>query len=481
MDTPVEYFYQGALRWGFGFENPNKAAMVFACLLPLLWCGWQMAWAMRRALWRRSLLALASALFLLTVFCLCQTYSRGGVVAALGGLVYAWWTCRRLLAQAADRGGRRRWLGGAVCGLALLLAGGVGLRAWAAVTHADASVTHRLGVWRAALQMACEHPAGFGAGQSGAMYMQWYQPLDRTEGYRTLVNSYLTFLVERGWLIFLGVLLAAALLWVWSRPKTNGAGQSLAIAGLRGGLVAFAIGGLFSTVMEAPLLWMLPGFCLATLILWTLRARSTCTPRRLLGAGAVAVGLAAAIWLGGWALAERDPLRRTFAGGLVQVETRRPAGVPALWHCAADPQVLGPLPGRLMRQWAQAAGLAVRVADAAPRPEKLAGVLLAGATAVQAADLHSSVLVLLAPVEIPEAAAAALLASAPQVLLFLPEIDEDGRVEFWQRAVSKTSPSHQISVVTLPGVGLRLDWAWPRVIDAMQRPVASGVWPTGNK
>ena len=313
--------------------------------------------------------------------------------------------------------------------------------------------------------MACEHPAGFGAGQSGVMYMHWYQPLDRTEAYRTLVNSYLTFLVERGWLLFLGVLFASALCWAWLRPKTDGAGPSLAVASLRGAPVAFALGGLFSTVMEEPLLWILPGACLATLLLWTLRARSACTLRRLLGAGAAALGLAAAVWLGGWALAERDPLRRTFADGMVQVEPRRPAVVPELWHCAADPSILGPHPGHLVRQWAQAAGLAVRVADAVPRSEQMAGVLLAGASAAQAAGLHSPVLVLLAPVEIPEAAAAALLASAPQVRLFLPEIDEDGRVEFWQHAVSQAALPQRIRVVTLPGVGLRLDWAWPRVIE----------------
>ena len=467
MDTPVEYFYQGALRWGFGFESPNKAAVVFACLLPLLWCGWQLVWTVRRPLWRRLLLALASALILLTVFCLCQTYSRGGVVAALGGMTYVRWIRRRLPAQAADCGLRRRWLGGAVCGLALLLAGSVGLRAWAAVAHADASVTHRLGVWRAGLQMASEHPAGFGAGQSGAMFMQWYQPLERTEAYRTLVNSYLTFWVERGWLIFLGALLAAALLWAWARPNTNGQARSLAVAGLRGGLVAFALGGLFSTVMEEPLLWLLPGICAASLLLWTLRARSACTSRRMLGAGAVALGIAATGWLGGWAIAASDSLRRTFAEDRVQVEPRRSASSPALWHCATDPNIMGPLPSRLVRQWAQTAGIAVRVADAAPLSENLAGVMLAGTTVAQASNLHSSVLVLLAPVEISEAAAAALLASAPQVLLFLPDIDEDGRAEFWQHAVSKAPHPQQIRVVTLPGVGLRLDWAWPKVLQIL--------------
>ena len=25
-------------------ENPNKAAVIFACAMPLLWCLWQLVW-----------------------------------------------------------------------------------------------------------------------------------------------------------------------------------------------------------------------------------------------------------------------------------------------------------------------------------------------------------------------------------------------------------------------------------------------------
>ena len=75
---------------------------------------------------------------------------------------------------------------------------GLGARSTEALGQ-DASVGNRMELWNSALQMAAENVHGFGSGQSGEQYMQWYQPLDRQEGYRTMVNSYLTFLVEQGW------------------------------------------------------------------------------------------------------------------------------------------------------------------------------------------------------------------------------------------------------------------------------------------
>ena len=34
-----EFFYGETLRWSFGFENPNKAAVIFACPLPFCCCA----------------------------------------------------------------------------------------------------------------------------------------------------------------------------------------------------------------------------------------------------------------------------------------------------------------------------------------------------------------------------------------------------------------------------------------------------------
>ncbi len=36
----MEFYYQDQLRWGFGFDNPNKAAALIASMLPLIWVGY---------------------------------------------------------------------------------------------------------------------------------------------------------------------------------------------------------------------------------------------------------------------------------------------------------------------------------------------------------------------------------------------------------------------------------------------------------
>ena len=88
METPVEYFYGETLRWSFGFENPNKAAVLFACAVPLLWCLWQVSWRLGNK-WLKIPALLATAGGLLAAwYCLIMTFSRGGLVAAGVALLY---------------------------------------------------------------------------------------------------------------------------------------------------------------------------------------------------------------------------------------------------------------------------------------------------------------------------------------------------------------------------------------------------------
>jgi hypothetical protein len=83
--TP-DFFYGEMLRWSFGFENPNKAAVIFACLVPLLWAAWLVAFRLRSSSWQIISLIGAAIGFLALWCCLLLTFSRGGLVAAVSGM-----------------------------------------------------------------------------------------------------------------------------------------------------------------------------------------------------------------------------------------------------------------------------------------------------------------------------------------------------------------------------------------------------------
>lgn len=84
--------------------------------------------------------------------------------------------------------------------------------------------------------------------------MQWYQPLDRKERYRTLVNSHLTWIVETGlvggviWLLGWGVVLSLGFI-IGHRQ-----GSWLCWAEW----VALFVAALFSSVCESWCLWIIP-------------------------------------------------------------------------------------------------------------------------------------------------------------------------------------------------------------------------------
>ena len=83
-----EFFYGESLRWNFGFDNPNKAAVIFACLIPLCWWAWSAAWEIRRAWVRIPSLVFSACAFLAAGVCLIMTFSRGGLVAGVVALGY---------------------------------------------------------------------------------------------------------------------------------------------------------------------------------------------------------------------------------------------------------------------------------------------------------------------------------------------------------------------------------------------------------
>ncbi|MDR0532542.1 MAG: O-antigen ligase family protein [Verrucomicrobiales bacterium] len=241
-----EFFYNGIWRMDWGLGNPNKTA---ALIVLLMIAVWSLAWVRKWGFWA------ALVLFTGLGVCLVHTFSRGGLVALMAGLAPLLWL--------APRPWQRRKLAAIVVSVCVMLGALLYLNAHErlgqGMMQEDQSISNRLELWKAAPQMMRDAPTGWGLGNSGKAYMQWYQPLDRTEGYRTMVNSHLTWLVELGWCGRFWYLVAWLMVLLLCRPDGKSGALSLAF----GVWLAFAVAAFFSSVAESPWLWIVPLLALA--------------------------------------------------------------------------------------------------------------------------------------------------------------------------------------------------------------------------
>lgn len=243
------------MDWGLG--NPNKTAALIAMLMVTVWA---IAYIRRWGFW------VALALFTGLGIALIHTFSRGGIIALFAGLVPVIWYAPRPWA-------RNRTIGVIVSvwimiGFSIYL--GAPQRYEQGVIQEDRSISNRLEIWEMAPQMMVAAPSGWGIGNSGKAYMEWYQPFDQSEEYRTLVNSHLTWLVELGWtgrFIYLAAWFVVILL-CWPSSRYRLASICLGI------WIAFAIAAVFSSVAESPWLWIIPLAGLAVMLIIRLQIKA---------------------------------------------------------------------------------------------------------------------------------------------------------------------------------------------------------------
>jgi len=94
----------------------------------------------------------------------------------------------------------------------------------------DRSVGNRVELWGGGLKMIAASPwRGWGAGESGRAYLNWFQDLERAERFTTMVNSYLSVAVEYGLPTFSLTLfiLCLPVVYTWHFAR-SGNGVSLA-------------------------------------------------------------------------------------------------------------------------------------------------------------------------------------------------------------------------------------------------------------
>lgn len=344
-----EFFYQGVSRWSFGLDNPNKAAAVLAFLLLLL-----LGLAVRgRREWIRWCAGAAMALI---GYGLVRTFSRGGLVAFLVGALVLLVGLRKSLFSG------RRWLPVLLAAFALAGAaactGFAGRVANSSPTE-DASVGNRLAIWRNVPSMMVDAPGGWGLGSAGDAFMGWYQPLDRHERYRTLVNSHFTWLVELGWSG------RFAFVWAWLLAFGIGVVQWRA----RGDPLPFAVwtgfaaAAFFSSVAENWIVCVVPAAALVPAV------RTFCAAKGARRVTLVATLLASGLLLSVFAVlgtfcrpSDVMPVHRSLDGTRLTVGV----GMPVDWIVCDEATMGGAVYGRVLRDFMQApegCGRACGIAD----------------------------------------------------------------------------------------------------------------------
>lgn len=253
----MEFTYEGLVRYSYGFYNPNHAAALIVMLLPMFW-------GTRAAAKRKWIKICVLIPEILLYAALILTYSRAGFIAlVLSGMMFF------ALCQAYLFPRKRRFrfslksfvsmraVAFFLFSLAFLSGtyfSGALSRYCGWIFFPDKSLTNRLALWNGGLQMLADNPLGVGTGLSGKIFTEFYQSPENTYVYRTMVNSFLTFLVEQGvWLSFFSAVLIlfiiTASLGVIMREEESYKTQVIGIMLLTSCFSAF-ISGMASTCFD---------------------------------------------------------------------------------------------------------------------------------------------------------------------------------------------------------------------------------------
>ncbi len=246
----MEFTYNGLVRWSFGFQNPNHAAALFAMLLPFVWLFRGEA---RKGALRILAICIESVLYAMILL----TMSRAGIMAVVMSRIFFSALKWRLAGKRPDL--KRGAVLGFILAVVIVLLAAAGysdslgrFREW--IAGGDKAVSHRYVLWEGALRMIAENPFGTGAGLSGKIWTEFYQPDGMDLRFRTMVNSFLTFIAERGLLIALLMAIPPTIL-VMSALRNMFSGSvpektKVLLISAVSSLFASLVSGMFSTCFE---------------------------------------------------------------------------------------------------------------------------------------------------------------------------------------------------------------------------------------
>lgn len=456
----ADFFYNGIERWSLGWSTPNYASAFFVAIVCLLWC-----------VQSNRFLQLVSLIFEIVLYLIIiKTYSRGGLVALFvcAGLFVGLMGTEHLKSYG------RIWL----VRIIYLLSLGVGFGFFGRLDpnyiSSDASVINRLSLWKSSLEMISASPFhGWGAGDSGRSYMNWFQELDRIEVYATTVNTYLQIGVEYGFPLLIVVLIAlfSIVLITWHLARL---GDSIACAsGVS--VVSWAIANIFTTLWIEPKLWLVPGLAFSILS-WRICVYNNILKNRysrivFLSITATSASILS-MYIAGLALGNQSEWRITPGDNNVtrlEFKGKRRDGNHTNWHMWSDPAVLGRLPGKEVRRWAAeyTEPDIYLYSDTPSRGYSLlspdSNVLLIGKHSVRMTEILTKgclSLWLIHPTGVPAILPTSSSKSNCVASLLLPAIDETGLNALWMLWAKKMG----VQVYLSPNMGIDIRSDWPKIV-----------------
>ncbi|MGH7945117.1 MAG: O-antigen ligase family protein [Opitutaceae bacterium] len=473
-----DFFFQGMPRWNLGWPTPNYAGAFIATLLPWCWIGGsqkpevggqglkdRLGWlgAVWRERWRVAWLGAEAIGF----FLFAKTYSRGALVAlaaaALFFIAASGWS--------ELKASWRIWLLRCLLLTACVVGTGFSGRIDPVQTATDGAVVNRLDLWRGGLAMIAAAPlSGWGAGESGRAYMNWFQDVDRTEGYATMVNSYLHVGVEHG--LWTMALVFAVVIWLLAVAWREGRSRTPFVAAMGASLAAWAIANVFTTLWIDPRLWIVPAIAGFGLMWQGARCINGRAHMRT-AAASVGVSLLAVMAIygaGGWLGSSRtEQVSSGSFGAVGMTHSGSSDGQSKTWHVWPDAAVLGTAPGKELRRWLKTKPLDVRMVvhrAAALQPGDahayVDGVMLFGRQVGRLASQGMSAgraLWLIHPLAPPPSRIEKTdnRNRPTKTVVVLPEIDEAGNGAVWRAWAERTGAQ----VLASPMCGLDIRARWP--------------------
>lgn len=406
---------------------------------------------------------------------LSKTYSRGALVAGLVAL--GWWTLSN------RQPGRWRWLSTRlVIVIACVIFTGFVSRVTPAFVATDRSVSNRWELWHEAIRMIEAAPFhGWGSGESGRAFMNWFQPLDRMEGYATMVNSFLQVGVEQGLLVLFlalgifGWLLVAS--WQLAHAAWSGRRSSICAGGAC--LVAWLSANIFSTLWIVTGLWIVPICSMVFIGSAAVTHDFVKSARSLVTCMLVALVAATGFGLVGQTTGPTiQPSGRNGNVAIIRPEGTAFNRTDGAWHIWTDKAVLGDQPGKEIRRWLNQPGAPAH-SVIHPLVCSRSSTVNSGQGAVmlfgqQAGRLGHDIpwpadrVTIVHPYGRTPAVAPAFSTIKPsRITVILPSLDQTGDQEAWRTWAKLQHAIVQVS----PGVGLDIRPVWPDVANtAMRHP-----------